>query len=409
MIKSFFKILLFVFLITIFLIVGCLLAAPYLVRQDQIRAYVEKDFKLPDGKQLKLPEHIDFGVFPYVYLKTKEVIIKSPTEADLSLKNISLGFSFNDLLSNSVKFDIGVNFKDNDYQGEVKIVEYQKFYKEGTSPVEINLSKPIPAELNGVLTIKNGVTKFNEFKLTHKDTNISGDIELANAGGKKNKINGNVTFDTKNIDDVRRLIQFDKYKDELSLLEGVGLVKLKFDTIGSDDYEFRRNLNAIGSVKLDDVILYGFDLEEIISNPAIVSFTNDKLRKIDLNGLSTAFKVQKGIARISDILANSDKLNVTGNGTLDIAEEIVNLSTLLDINLPKAQMKLPVDIIGDVRNPKIKARIDKLLKGKITDALGQAQDSILSNPAELLNKNNEESLKNLGKSLKDSLIGGFGN
>lgn len=361
MFKSFFKLLLFVILLTFLVVAVALVAAPYFVRQDQVKAFIEKNITLPDQKKLKIPGKIKFGLFPYMYFETKEVKIVGKKIPSQIFNDVKLGFNINDIFAKGIDFGIKTKYQNIKYDANIDLVDYKGFYQKGKTPISIKARAPIKFDLKGNLEIDGRRKSFKDFTLNHKKTSVTGTINLETKDSKNIKIEGNVVVDSDNIDDLRRLAFFDKYQDKFNLLEGGGKVVLGFATSGYDPYTYKKNLDAEGSFKLSDVKVYGFDLEEIARNPLEVKFLEDYSRKIDIDSISGIFVIENGLANISEMKAASSRLNVRSEGLVNIADETLNLDVELDLNSETQKIKAPLKVKGSFDKPKIVPKYGKAL------------------------------------------------
>lgn len=375
MFRSFFKLLLFVILMTLVIVSAALVAAPYFVRQDQVKAFIEENITLPDNKKLVLEGDIDFGLFPYMYFETKKVDIKGEGVPTQTFENVKVGFDFNDLFGKGVDFDIRTKYMGIAYEANVDIRDYKSFYQQGKTPVVIKAAKPISFSLKGDLAIDGKKRSFKNFIISHKKTTVKGTINHELTNNKNQKIDGNVVIDTDNIDDLRRLAFFEKYYDKFNLLDGIGKVVLGFDTKGYDDYTFRKNLNAEGSFKLENVNVYGFDLEEIARNPLEVKFKEDYSRKITIDDASGLFTVDKGLMSLKDTNANSQRLKLKTKGLINLAEENLNLDADLDLDMETNKLDVPLKIKGSFEKPKITPRYDEAIMKNLPTLLQNKIDS----------------------------------
>lgn len=347
-----------------------LAAAPFFVRQDQVRSFIEENIALPDDQKLILSENIDFGFFPYSYIETKQFSIKDQSGLEKTFKDVKLGFDFNSIFTKSLGFDFNVVYNDIPYQGNLNIVDYRQYLEQNKSPIELNIEKPVPADLTGLLSIEGDLLKFSDFVLEHKKTTAEGDVEvLTKANGQK--IKGNLSVNSDNIDDLRRLALFDQYNDDFDLLSGKGNLVLSFETEGNDGYSFRRNLNTQGKIDFKDTVLYGIDLYEIVNNPKVIELTKNASKKLNLDDISSSLNIINGVIKAKDFKAVSEKLAVAATGDIDIADETILLATDINAILSSEEIELPLLIRGDIRDPKITPRIDEKMLRKVGEVLSE--------------------------------------
>ncbi len=407
MFKSFFKILFFVIVLNILIMAIALVAAPYFVRQDQVKAFIEKNVSLPDEKKIKLPSEIKFGLFPYMHFETEKVQIvgdKIPTQ---TFESVKFGFDFNDIWGNSIDFDIRTKYQGVSYDANIDIRDYKSFYENGKTPIVIDAVKPVPFGLKGDLEIFEAKRSLKNFTLTHKKTSARGNLnhEILK-DGENTKIDGNLTIDTDNIDDLRRLAKFEQYNDKFNLVDGSGKLVFGFSTKGSDSYTFQKNLNSEGSFKFNDIKVNGFDLEEIARNPLEIKFIEDYSRNIPIDKADGMFEINNGLMQLSNVNANSNRFVMDTKGLVNIPDQEMNLDVDLDLNLASKDVMVPLKVKGTFEKPKIIPRYNDAIVNNLPAILEKNGVNIKNLDAEKIgnellkggnSKEIKENLKNLFK------------
>lgn len=373
MFRTFFKFLFFIIFLTFLVVAIALIAAPYFVRQDQVRAFIEKNISLPDDKKLELPEKIEFGLFPYMHFETAKLQIVGDQIPSQTFEKVKFGFDFNDLFGNSVDFDVRTRYQGVDYDANIDIIDYKGFYQNGATPVVIKAVSPVPFKLKGDLRIEDESRSLKNFVLNHKKTTAKGTVKHSLKGAKSHSIEGNVVIDTDNVDDLRRLAVFEKYSDTFNLLEGAGKLVVAFSTTGYDSYTYKKNLDAEGTFKFSEMTVYGFDLDEIARNPFQVKFVEDYSRRIDIDSVTGLFTTENGLMKLTDAKAQSKRINILSNGLVNVADENMNLDVDLDLNLETKKVNVPLKVKGNFDKPKVTPRYDETIKNNLP-ALLEGQD-----------------------------------
>lgn len=396
MFRSFFKLILFVFSLTALVLVVSLVAAPYFVRQDQVKLFIEKNVTLSDDKKIQLPKKIEFGLFPYMHFETEEVNILNGKHVEEKFENVKFGFDFNDILGKSIDFDVKVTHNKISYDANIDVIDYRNFYNNGSTPIVVKAKLPVPFTLKGNLKIDGKKRHFKDFVLSHKKTTLKGTINHESKGVKSQKIDGNIALDTDNIDDLRRLAMFDQYKSKFNMLEGTGKVVLAFSTSGYDEYTYKKNLDSEGSLKFNNIVVYGFDLDEIARNPAEVKFVEDYSRKIEVENASGLFAINKGVAELKDVIAKSAVIDLSAKGFADVAEESLNIEVNADLNTATQKLNAPLDIKGSFESPKISVRYGEAIVNNLPAILGAGGGNL---EKDLKKEIKKISPKDIGKSL----------
>ncbi len=359
--KKLFKYILLYTFIAILIIAVALVAAPFFVRQEQVKNFIENHVALPDNQKLKLDGIIKFGIFPNMYAKVPTLsIIENDGNAKI-FEHFHFGFNTTDLIKTGISFNTSFLFAGNEYEGRLTINDYQGLLDSGQSEILLKLEEPLPVKVKGFLIRNGDVYSLKDFKVTHKQTIATGNLKIGPDDTGLMQIDLNTEINSENIEDIRRLIEFGKNNDDFNLLSGSGKVKLSLTTKGSTEMEFKQNLNGEGDVSVHDAAIYGIDLNELIGAPQETQLTDNPDRKIDISEADTIFKITNGIVKIEELNASNQFANISGSGTVDIPQSLVKVGIDIDADIASAKVKIPLVVYGSFSKIKFAPRAGDML------------------------------------------------
>lgn len=391
------------FLIFIILLIISFFAAPFFVRQEQVKNFVENRIKLPEDAKLKLDGNIDFGIFPYAYIKVPKATITDSSGHNTVFENFSFGFNPSSLMGKSISFDAAFKFNGIDYDGNLHIKDYGNFYNNLKSPIVLNLKKPIEARALGNFNHEENSYSLDNFKITNESINATGNLKITQQAEKSQKVILNTDLNADNINDFIKLANFNKQNENSKKLSGAGSVKLNISTLGSNSDQLKANLNGQGSINVTNGEIYGIDMNEILALNSAVILGTDISKKIDITNANANFNISNGIVNISDFSAKNQLADASGNGVADITKNYLNMYVDIDAHTNVLQAKVPLLVSGNFNNIKFTPRVADAIAGNI--------DKIdLKNAKLKLDKDNlKGSLKEIGKNFGldlGSIIGG---
>lgn len=393
--KTFFKFMFRSILIAIIIIIVAVIAAPHFIRQDQVVAFIEDKVKLPGNSKLKIQTPVEFGFFPYAHISAPLATLTSADGITKKFENILFGFDFNSLITKNIDFDLETKFEGVDYKANVGIGDYSKFLNSEDTDLDIKVENPVPFTLKGVLKTTSTGKELKNFVLTHKQTVARGNITFQNMANGVNGISGSVVLDTENIDDLRRLADKEHYNDPYSRLSGKGKAVLSFATAGTNDYQYKRNLNAEGSMKINDAVIYGIDMDEFLRSFGQTKLSSDASKMTPIDAVDLAFVSNRGVANISNFKMYNKKGTATGTGTIDIADEKINSNLNINAEVEGNSANLPLQISGNLKDPSVRPLA---VQAVITNAASLQQ---------LTGQIKNEKVRDTLKSVFD-VLGGFG-
>ncbi len=165
-------------------------------------------------------------------------------------------------------------------------------------------------------------------------------------------------------------------------LEGKGNGKVDISADGKSFLDLRNTLTGDVETSLNKGALTGIDLVAALKNlPGELKEWNAKAsadQKTTFSTLSTAFRLDKGIARSQDMRLASQLVNVKGSGKVDLVQSIVDYSMDVQAN-PQAFAKLkdvniPLKITGPINAPVYALDFNAMVKGKKTE--GEKQQAL---------------------------------
>jgi AsmA protein len=102
--------------------------------------------------------------------------------------------------------------------------------------------------------------------------------------------------------------------------------------------------------------------------------------------LKTSAEIRSGIAETKDLTISSPALKVTGEGTVNLAAQTLDLHVLADTlkSLQGVQVQIPVKVTGRLSDPTVRPDVEALAKGqlrqKIKDVLHDKLQSLFGRP-----------------------------
>lgn len=367
-------------LAAVIIMVIALVAAPYFVRQEQVKNFVEKRVVLPDGRKLKLIGEITFGIFPKTYVQVPEANIVYKDGSKKVFNNFYFGFNPADLLGKGVGFETAFFFGDNQYQGDIYIAEYENFYKAGRSPIRFSIDKPLNIKVKADFSHSNNKYSLSNFEITHKQTKATGNLTI-DGTGEAQKIILDTVIESADIENIRRLIEFGKVENNnFNLLSGKGIVNLDITAQGNNAEQLKSSLNGKGDVEVSDAAIYGLDLNEIIGAPQEVRLTDDEDKKIDITEAEGKFTITNGLINISEMSASNPIANITGQGVVDIIAGAVKVAFDVNADIASARVMIPLLASGPFDDIKFSPRIG---------------DAVINNLGTIVEQTNKINLKNI--------------
>jgi AsmA protein len=217
---------------------------------------------------------------------------------------------------------------------------------------------------------------------------------------------------------------------------GKGDIKLDVKTRGMRISQLMEKLQGTAVIDFNDIIADGLDTDYLIST-TVTDFTSSKSfsEKIGLTSeyrpktetafelIHASFDIRDGRASTQDMLLDSKRIDITGNGWVDIVKQTMDMNIVSDVTLYKtssvtdnlADEPLPVHITGAWAAPvididygpmkqrfkreytdKLKARVQKK-----TDALKQKLSPELGTDKPALDAKKEAVKEKLNQKLKD--------
>jgi hypothetical protein len=397
------KLLIKILLITFLIIATALVAAPFFVRQEHVKNFIQERVKLADNAKLVIEGDIDFGVFPYANVKIPVAkIVKTDGTEQIFFEKVSLGFDTLDIIAKSIDFDFTVKHKNVSYVGNLKFVDYNNFVKKGASPIILKLEKPANIHIKGNLSSSGEQHKFENFVITHKQTEAKGNLIATKSAEKGMEIKFDTEIKSDNIEDLRKLTLIgtdaNKSFDQLS---GEGTANLSLTTSGVTTEEFKKNLNGEGAINIDTASIYGIDINELIGAPQETKLEKTSNKKIDISDVDIRFNIENGVANVKEFSANNQLAYLSGQGVVDIIQKALKFSVDIDAEVASARVKIPLLVSGQFDNIKFAPRVGDALINNVDKIIGENKIQF-KNIKINLDKNNlgksVEGLKNIGKS-----------
>ncbi|MDF0606985.1 AsmA family protein [Neisseriaceae bacterium TC5R-5] len=161
-----------------------------------------------------------------------------------------------------------------------------------------------------------------------------------------------------------------------SRVNGKGNGKVDITAQGKSFAQLRNTLNGNVQMELNNGALSGIDLVSALKNlPAEIKEWNSTAQndqKTTFSTLSGSFQLNKGIARNQNFKLASELVNISGNGKLDLIQNIIDYTMDVQPN-PKQfsrfqGVNIPLKITGPVSAPIYALDFNAMVKGKKTEA-----------------------------------------
>jgi len=163
-------------------------------------------------------------------------------------------------------------------------------------------------------------------------------------------------------------------------VSGRGTVTLKATGRGAAADALLGTLNGRLDAAVKDGALEGIDIGYQLDRAEALlrgrTQTTQDTHRTPFAALSLTAEIVDGVARTHDLTLNSPVLKVTGQGSVTLATQSLDVALLADTlrmagNTP---IKIPLEVTGSAANPKIRPDLDALVKGQ----LGQKVKDLLT-------------------------------
>lgn len=228
-------------------------------------------------------------------------------------------------------------------------------------PLTLDFVKAV--DLEGVLDIETATLDGVELKQVHIASNIENDIVNANpvtAQVSEGEVKAALRFDARNTPEVLLTAEVKQVDAESSigpLLNNIigdqapnikGLVNMdaSLNAKGASMTALKSSLQGTVTVTMDKVIVKGIDFEHA-SQSVVVEYAERNDFRVsrtfnqeyvpdsttEFQNLHATFKLSKGRLVNKDLLLVSDKVNVTGSGSLDVFNGKLDYRPVIDMNM----------------------------------------------------------------------------
>jgi uncharacterized protein involved in outer membrane biogenesis len=410
MIKSIFK---FIVLTILVLVVGAF-ALPYFIGKEKVVSFLEQEAFKNSDKKLKINGAVDFGFFPNVYVKLEDAIFSDSKGTKIPLKNFEVSLPFSTIISGDVKLNAKTDLNGTPIDGTLSFANYKEIIANKASQVSLDLSKPVPAKLTGILQLNGPEINYNNFTITHKTTSLTGNLSLKSSVGQKPVISivTDGKFETADLEEVRRLADFKNYNSDQKLLSGKANGVFKIRTSGIEGADFQNNLSGKVSINLAEGKFYGINFDDVINSITSmqsIGYSADMNKFIELTSFSGNFDIQNGVIVSNDIKATSPIAKADSFGTINLPAKSLNLNIDLETEIKGAKASVPLVVKGPFASPSITPSLDRALMNNLQNVLANpdAYKNVVNEVGDLLKSKNPED-KAQKKQLQNDLINSIG-
>lgn len=156
MIKSFFKSLLTLFLISTLLVVGVLFALPYILPQDKLKAEVSEFVKTKTDLDLTIDGEIVVTILPDVSISIKDARIKNPsdnTSKEHKISDLTVRVGMASLIGNNPELNFKTTIDGRNFGASLAVSDIEKIKSGEAANVKITLSLPVVSDDSGNVLI----------------------------------------------------------------------------------------------------------------------------------------------------------------------------------------------------------------------------------------------------------------
>jgi len=191
-----------------------------------------------------------------------------------------------------------------------------------------------------------------------------------------------------------------------SRISGIANVNANITAKGSDNTAILRSLNGNAGFSISSGQIQGFQVMQALNTAASTFFrqpsSNGGNNATQFSNTTATFNIKNGVAATNDLVLNSPVIKVTGNGSIDLVTQRLNMS--LDVtalanmvpaiaNLQKQiGGSIPLNVGGTLSNPQVSPDMQKITIAAAKNKIGEQVDK--------LGKDLNKTGKDLGKQIK---------
>lgn len=191
-----------------------------------------------------------------------------------------------------------------------------------------------------------------------------------------------------------------------SRISGTANVNANITAKGKDNTAILRSLNGNAGFSINNGQIQGFQVMQALNTAASTFFrqpgNNTGSNTTTFANTAATFSIKKGVASTNDLILNASALKVTGDGSIDLVTQRLNMSldvsTTANIIPAVANLQkqiggsIPLNVGGTLSNPQISPDMQKITIEATKQKIGDQVDK--------LGKDLDKSSKDLGKQLK---------
>ncbi len=207
-----------------------------------------------------------------------------------------------------------------------------------------------------VSRIKDGIIEAEPVTMLVGDSDVEATMRL----DARNIPEGLIAINANNVDSaasINPLLKTIMGKEAL-VFEGLLNVNANLQVTGESVTKLKRSASGTVKIDMNDLLVQGIDLDHA-SRTVVVDYANKNsfrtrksfvteyrpARKTEFSSLSATFKVTNGKWINDDLLLVSEKVNVTGSGSIDFINRKLNYRPVIDVNV-----KSRIDIRDKLRD-----------------------------------------------------------
>jgi AsmA protein len=173
-------------------------------------------------------------------------------------------------------------------------------------------------------------------------------------------------------------------------VSGLANVRLDLSGSGATVGDLRRALGGEAGFKVENGAIKGFNLGQSLRKAQAalagnLNYSEDAPRQTEFGNLSGSARIAQGVLRTETLTGANPQFRLSGSGEIDLFKETINFlakPTVLDTGStggnglePLRGLAIPIQLTGNLFDPKVRINLQDALKAQARDAAGARLDS----------------------------------
>ncbi len=181
---------------------------------------------------------------------------------------------------------------------------------------------------------------------------------------------------------------------------GTGNVDLQITTAGTSSDAMLKNLNGTSRINFYNGTLQGVDIGYLIDTASALANkqapATQNTGKTEFGNLAATAVIRNGVISNNDLVMSSPRFDTKGSGTINLISQQINYLLKTSIKQASAIEKnnlfnlyglaIPIQISGDISDPRIRLDTDVLLKAAANQQIQKARERVQEKIQEKLQK-----------------------